>query len=108
MNHAKKFAVIALAALIHTGCASMGGDGASATADLGTYQKAAKEANTAIKMAVQANNVWRDSRKILDKAEKLAKSGDFEKATKMALKAKRQGELALAQAKAQEGAGPIQ
>ncbi len=108
MNHAKKLAVISLAALIHTGCASMGGDSASTTADLNSYQMAANEADAAIKNAAQANNVWRDSRKILNKAVKLAESGDFEKATELALKAKRQGELAIIQASAQVGAGPIQ
>ncbi len=106
MNHANTLAGITLSALLMTGCASSGGGSASASSPEEAYQMAHQEANIAIKNAVNANNVWRDSRKILDKAEKAAKGGDFETATKLALKAKRQGELAVAQAEAQQGAGP--
>ncbi len=103
MIHAKHLAGIYLSALLLSGCASSGGT----TASLESYQKAHNEANTAIKAAVMANNVWRDSRKILNKAEKAAKAGDYETATKLALKAKRQGELAVVQAESQKNAGPM-
>lgn len=104
MIHAKHLAGLCLSAILLSGCASTGG---GEPASLESYQKAHNEANIAIKAAVMANNVWRDSRKILNKAEKAAKSGDYETATKLALKAKRQGELAVLQAEQQKNAGPM-
>ena len=50
---------------------------------------------------------WRDTGKILKKPEEVAKSGDFSTAQALALKAKRQGELAVAQTKSQQNAGSL-
>jgi len=58
--------------------------------------QAVADAKKAINTAKRANYVWRDSGKILKKA-----------ATKLANKAKRQGEMALAQSKFQASAGPL-
>jgi len=105
MNHAKIYAGIALATLLLSGCASTGSSGSSA-ASQESYNAAVAAAKSSIKTAKKAHYEWRDSGKILKKADKAAKSGDFEKATKLANKAKRQGELALVQSKAQANAGP--
>lgn len=76
------------------------------TCTQGTYNAALADAKQSIKNAKKAHYEWRDSGKMLKKADKAAKNGDFETATKIALKAKRQGELALAQSKDQVNAGP--
>ena len=44
---------------------------------------------------------WRDSRKLLEKAAKSNKDGDNEKAIKLVEQAKKQGQLAVKQAKLQ-------
>jgi len=106
MNHAKNLASLALATLIVTGCAGYGSSSAKAPATEADYKAAVVEANTALKKAKKANYIWRDSEKILKKSAKAAKAGDFETATKLALKAKRQGEMAVVQAAQQKNAGP--
>jgi len=107
MNHAKKLVSLALASLIVTGCAGYGSSSAKAPATQETYTAALADAKMSLKKATKANYVWRDSSKILKKAAAAAKSGDFETATKLAMKAKRQGELAVAQAESQKNAGPL-
>ena len=108
MIHAKILTSIAMATLILTGCASSGpaADGGPATAE--SYNSALAAAKNSIKAAKSANFEWRDSVKILKKADKAAKAGDFEMAQKLAMTAKRQGDLALQQSKDQAAAGPIQ
>lgn len=59
-----------------------------------------------LKMANKAGYQWRDSGKILKKAEKAAAAGDYKKAERLANQAREQGEFALAQAKDQADAGP--
>jgi len=70
-------------------------------AQAGSYEEAVKEANISINNAKAVNYEWRDSRKLLKKADKLNKEGKTDKAIKLANKAKKQGELAVAQAKLQ-------
>ena len=82
-------AVLAFAA---TGCASMG------------YEQATQDADAAIKKAASVGGEWRDSRKIMKKAAEAAKAGEFDKASKLANKAKQQGELGYAQAMAEKTA----
>lgn len=106
MNHAKNLAGLALATLLVTGCMGNGSSSAKAPATEADYKAAVAEANTALKKAKAANYIWRDSGKMLKKSAKAAKSGDFATATKLALKAKRQGEMAVAQAAQQKNAGP--
>lgn len=106
MNHAKIFAGIVLATVLLSGCATFGSSGNSAVASKEGYNAALIAANKSVKAAVHANYVWRDSGKILKKADKAAKKGDFETATKLANEAKRQGDMAQAQAKDQADAGP--
>ncbi|VAW59017.1 hypothetical protein MNBD_GAMMA08-768 [hydrothermal vent metagenome] len=99
MNHAKIFAGVALAFALMLGSAH-------ASSSEAEYKSALTEAKTALNNAKKVQFLWRDSGKILKKADKAAKSGDFAKATKLANKAKRQGELALLQSKEQANAGP--
>ncbi len=74
---------------------------APALAQAGNYEEAVKEANSSIDNAKAFNYEWRDSRKLLEKADKLNKEGKTDKAMKLVKKAKKQGELAVAQAKLQ-------
>jgi hypothetical protein len=49
---------------------------------------------------------WRDSRKFLKQADEAAKAGDYDKAMKLADKARAQGIAAQQQAQSQANAGP--
>lgn len=106
MNHAKTHISLALIALLATGCAGYSESTAQAGASEADYLASLSEAKLSLKAAHDSKNVWRDSGKILKKAEEAAKSGDFSTANKLALKAKRQGDLAVAQAAEQKAAGP--
>jgi predicted S18 family serine protease len=94
-------------AAILAGCSSYGGHSSKSNVSEADYKVAHSAATKSLKLAKSANNIWRDSEKILKKAESAAKKGDFTTANKLAMVAKRQGELALAQAKQQVGAGPL-
>ena len=65
------------------------------------YEDAVKEANASIDNAKAVNYEWRDSRKLLEKADKLNKEGKSDEAMKLVAKAKNQGELAIVQAELQ-------
>ncbi len=71
-----------------------------------SFDQAKKEAVAAIDKAKAAGFEWRDSRKILKKAEKAEKAGDHKKALKLANQAKKQGIDAVAQSNTQTSAGP--
>ncbi len=64
-------------------------------------QSAATAAASEIDKAKSMGNEWRDSRKILKKAQKALDEGDTETANKLIAKAKKQGIDAQTQAKAQ-------
>lgn len=106
MNHAKKLIGATLATMILTACASSGPGTTEAPATRDTYKIAFNDAKIALNKAAKAKNEWRDSGKILIKAAKAAKTGDFRTATRLALQAKRQGELAYAQSQVEANAGP--
>ena len=73
----------------------------------GNYEDAVQDANSSIDKAKAANYEWRDSRKMLKKADKLNKAGKTDEAMKLVATAQKQGELAVAQAGLQSGAnGP--
>jgi len=80
---------------------------------LGTTSCATMEAESAmsgaeaeIKKAKAMGFEWRDSMKILKKADKALDDGDIEEANKLIAKAKKQGMDAQKQAQAQMNAGP--
>ena len=87
----------ALLALLTTPVIAMAG---------GDFEKAKKEASAEINNAKAAGYEWRDSQKILKKAEEAEKAGNHEEAMKLANKAKKQGIDAVAQAEVQKNAGP--
>lgn len=62
---------------------------------------AASEAKAEINKAKAMGYEWRDSKKILDKAQKALDAGDVKKANKLFAQAKKQGIDAQIQAKAQ-------
>ncbi|MBI1425512.1 MAG: SoxXA-binding protein [Gammaproteobacteria bacterium] len=105
----KKFIPFAVAAgLALGGCASSGGMSgeSSAMATEAQATAAIAAAQNELKMATAANNVWRDTGKDLEKAEKAAKEGKYDEAVKLANAAKDQAALAVQQAAEQKDAGP--
>jgi len=79
--------------------------GAAQAASQADYDKAAAAAQSSLKAAASVGNQWRDSGKLLKKAAKAAKSGDFAKAVKLAQAAEFQGHMAQQQASEQANAG---
>ena len=69
------------------------------------YEAALSAAKKALKDASAADNVWRDSDKILKSAEDAAAKGDFGVATELANEAETQGVIAVQQAGANVNAG---
>lgn len=88
-----------------SGCASTGGD-AMAPADAESAKSAIAAAKAAQKKAKKAGSEWRDTGKMIKKAEAALEKKDFAKAVKLANKAKSQGEMGEAQGKAEAKAGP--
>jgi len=97
-------AVISLGLI--AGCAAPGQSKAPSGEQKAAYEQAVKDAKAAIKQAGSMGHEWRDSGKTLKKAAKAADAGDYDKAIKLANKAKREGELGHKQAMAEKNAGP--
>ena len=70
--------------------------------DEATFKSAFAAAVEAWKAAAEVGYEWRDTKKMLRQARKLAKKGEFGKAVVLANRAKRQGELGVMQAEEQE------
>jgi nucleoid-associated protein YgaU len=102
MNNYLKLLIAAFLSVgLLAGCAST--EETSEPAPKADAQKSAAEAaiaaaDAALKKAASVGGEWRDSRKILKKAEAALKKGDYAKAIKLANQARRQGELGYAQA----------
>ena len=96
-----KTLAIAGAFTLLTACAS-----GPSTGDSATYEKAMKDAKAAVAEAKKANNVWGKTDDHIKNAEKAAKEGNFDEATKLAKKAKFEADLAVKQAADQKDAGP--
>ena len=92
---------IALAALI--GCLTLGST--AIAADKGSAEAAIAAAKAAQKAASAVGGEWRDTGKMIKKAEEAAAAGNYADAEKLANKAKSQGELGKAQAMSQKGVG---
>ncbi len=69
------------------------------------YENALKDAKTEKKKAAAVGGEWRDTGKILKKADKAAKKGDYGTAKKLAQKAAFQGRAGQEQAASQVGVG---
>lgn len=76
----------------------------ASASDAAAFKAAYEAAATTRKAAANAGFEWRDMKKMLRQARKLAKQGEFEKAIELADRVRRQGELGLIQAKEQESA----
>ena len=72
--------------------------------DAETFKAAYEAAVEARKAAAAVGFEWRDTKKMLRQAKKLAEKGEYEKAVRLANKAKRQGDLGVQQAEEQETA----
>ena len=79
--------------------------GAVHAASQADYDKAVAAAQAALKTASSMGNQWRDSGKLLKKADEAAKAGDFAKAVTLAQAAEFQGRIAQQQATEQAYAG---
>lgn len=94
----KMLLIVATSLLILSGSANAAGK---------TDAEAAIAAATAaLDKAKAVGFEWRDSRKLLKKAESITKKGEYNQAVKLANTAKKQGEDAVKQAAAQKNAGP--
>ena len=98
----RRFALSVAAAAIAVG--AWGWAPHSRASDEETFKAAYAAAAAARKAAAQAGYEWRDTRKMLRQARKLAKKGEYAKAVELANRARRQGELGLIQAEEQESA----
>ena len=74
----------------------------AAANDEATFVDVYNAAVAARKAAAKAGYEWRDTKKLLRQARKLAEKGKLEEAIALANRAKRQGELGLMQAEEQE------
>lgn len=70
--------------------------------DAATFEAAYKSADAARMAAAEVGFEWRDTRKMLRRARKLAENGKYEQAIALANQAKRQGESGVVQAQVQE------
>ena len=77
---------------------------APAGGDAETFKAAYEAGEAARKAAAAVGFEWRDTKKMLRRAKKLAGKGEYEKAIDLANKAKRQGDLGVKQAEEQETA----
>lgn len=104
MKNAKNFVIIALSSILFSGYVNANNGTANATKE--GYTAAVADAKKSLKLANKANYEWRDSEKILKKADKAAKADDFSNAIKLVKQARHQGDVALAQSKLYANAGP--
>ena len=72
--------------------------------DEATFKAAYAAAAAARKAVAKAGYEWRDTKKMLRQARKLAKKGKYETAVELANRARRHSELGLIQAEEQESA----
>ncbi len=96
---AKPLFIIMLVLGLAVGCATTPEEEAAYTQE--TAEQAIADAKAANAKAKKMGVEWRDTGKMIKSAEKALADGDFEKATKTAIKAKRQAENAMSQAKSE-------
>lgn len=106
MNLKLLIASVIFSAGFIAGCAVPGQSKAPDGAQKAAYEQAVKDAKSAIKQAASMGHEWRDSGKFLKDAAKAADAGDYDKAIKLANKAKREGELGYKQALAEKNSHP--
>jgi hypothetical protein len=101
-----KFTALAAAVLMSFSLAACASTNAPEAAASGPAAEAIAAAKAAQKAAASVGHEWRDTAKMIEESEKLAKEGNNEKAIKLAKEAEAQGKAALAQAESQKSAGP--
>jgi len=99
-NHLfKPFFIMMLVLGLVAGCATTPDEG---VADQASAEQAIADAKSSNAQAKKMNAEWRDTGKIIKKAEEALAAGDYAKATELANQAQRQAEHAMKQAKEQE------
>ena len=88
--------------LMNTACANTPESSGSSA----SYEAALVDAKTAQEAAKKVNNQWFYKEDLIKQAEAAAAKGDYATATKLAEKAKFQGDMAVKQAADQKNAGP--
>ena len=73
----------------------------ASAADAATFQAAYENAQASRKKAAAAGFEWRDVKKMLKQAKKLADKGEYEQAEQLAIEAKMQADLGVKQAESQ-------
>ncbi len=91
------FMVAGVLVALATGTACAGN-----TSQGGGYEQLRATAEASIDKAASVGGEWRDSRKLLESADKAASEGQLDRAVALAEQAKRQGELGYAQAVSQQ------
>ena len=102
-NRRQRLLAAAVAAALMAG-ASCAVTRASEADDAETFKTAYEAGKAARKAAAAVGFEWRDTKKMLRRAKKLAEKGEYEKAIELANKAKHQGEQGVSQAREQETA----
>jgi len=104
-NKIKQLSVVLLTASMAVGCASQQKQETAPKAEKGPSASsiAIAKAKAAMKKAKSMDYLWRDTGKVLKKAEKAAAKGDEAKAVKLANKARSQAEMAVKQANYEGG-----
>jgi len=102
----KKVIPFALAAAFALGACGTGGGAGNSGITKGDASSAITAAEHEKKRAKGKGYEWRDTGKIIKKAKKAMKAGNFAKAAKLANMAKRQSSNALKQYAEQKNAGP--
>lgn len=102
----KKLPVLAATALLSFSLTACATDSTTKPAASAGPEAAISAANAANKDAKSVGYEWRDTGKMIKKAEKLAKEGKAGEAVKLAKKAEMQGKAAQQQAESQKAAGP--
>ena len=95
-------AVTVLAAALVVGAWGWAPD--ARASDEATFKTAYAAAVAARKAVAKAGYEWRDTKKMLRQARKLAKQGEYEQAVELSNRARRHSELGLIQAEEQESA----
>ena len=96
--------LLAVTAAVAALAAGTGFPRAPAADDAETFKAAYEAGQAARKAARRVGFEWRDTKKMLRRAKKLAEKGEYAQAIKLANQAKHQGEQGVVQAREQEGA----
>ena len=101
MKYIKTLALAALATGLVAGCAGTSPEQQQA------YEQAMADAKAAYEKAKSVDYAWRDTAKLMKKAEQAAKKDEIKQATKLANKDRKESELAYQQYMDQKNAGEV-